>query len=199
MAYDPWDWTSQQAPVAPLGASIAPSQEQMQAQQGGGEQGPTFTQQVGGALAGKAAEEFDKGIAAREAAKSLPTASGPLAAQVAQPAGMNGGTGLTLGTSAPGLSLGGDTAGLIGGGAGTAAEMGAEGLTATAGAATAGAGSMLGPLGAGVEGVLQGDYGKAAGSAAGAAAGNAILPVIGGVIGGKLGGMLGSSVGKGGK
>ncbi len=74
------------------------------------------------------------------------------------------------------------------------AGMGSDavGMTAEAAGNTA---SMMGPLGAAMSGVMEGNYGKAAGAAAGSVAGNAVLPGIGGIIGGKLGGLFGGSLG----
>jgi hypothetical protein len=158
---DPWSWVNQQKPVAPLGASIQPSQEQAP--------GVLYTQpdpleqQLQSMAVGKGVDAAATGLSAGYKAAMAPAVVAPLSA------------GSVLGTSAPAMSLApaattAATEGLI--------ASGIPGLAAPLASTTA-TGAALAGTGTAATGGALASTGAAAGTGAAMVGGEAALAALG--------------------
>jgi hypothetical protein len=154
---DPWAWVSQQKPVAPLAATIQPSQEQPS---GGVPQDPLTQMAEAGAInaTAKGMEAGFKGYQAANAAQAAQAAMAPLSANAA------------IGAAAPAMSV---APAMATPAAAALTQAGVTGLTAPAMSTAAGA-----ALGAGGTAAAAPAAAGALG-AGGAAAGQAALAAMG--------------------
>jgi len=154
---DPWAWVSQQKPVAPLAATIQPSQEQPS---GGAPQDPLLQMAEAGAInaTAKGMEAGYKGYQAANAAQAAQAAMAPLSANAA------------IGAAAPAMSV---APAMATPAAAALTQAGVTGLAAPAMSTAAGA-----ALGAGGTAAAAPAAAGAMG-AAGAAGGQAALAAMG--------------------